>query len=274
MHFGAGMSHDVAQDLYDAEDKQGEAVHRHDEQEKRHEGAVHDGLGDGEGIGGPRSRRARQVVRAMEQREQAPVMHGAVGPVEIGVVGQQHHGERQDEVEWPRLAKTLVDRDPALVIADGDDRAQQREDEGRAQRRQEFAPPLAAGGVAGLQLAAGEACPPEQGEDRGHQRGGHEVAGGVHGPDRGPGRQVDVQQFVHRSPLHQACPMPRRRRRPDRAEGENRRLGAKKRLADSEIGGTSAADSALGGLSELRRGHAGVGLEGPIEGSERLEARI
>ena len=125
------MAHDVAHDLHGHEGEQADFVHGHESDEQRHEGALHDRFGHREGVGRPGGRRARQMVRAMEQREQAPVMHGAVRPVELGVVGDQHESQRQREVERSGLVEAVVDRDPALARRHEDRGAQQGEDQGR-----------------------------------------------------------------------------------------------------------------------------------------------
>jgi len=198
MHFGPGVTHHVARDLDRHEGEQGQDMHRHEQQEQRRECAVHDRLGHGEGVGGPRRRRAGQMMRAMEQGEQAPVMHRPVGPVEIGVVGHQHGHERQAEIERPGLVEPLVERHPARAVAHDDDRAEQGEDPRRPQRGQDFAADVAARRLARLQFAPGERRAPE-GEDAGHRRRGHDVTAGIHEPGSGQGVEVGAEQVVHRS---------------------------------------------------------------------------
>ena len=171
-------------------------MHGQEDEEQGHERALYDRLGHGEGIGRPRRRRAREMVRAMEEREQAGVMHRPVGPVEPGVVRHQHEGERQHEIERPRLPEAAIDREPALHRGHEDAGGQEREDQRRTQRGQDLAADVARRGPAGLQLARRQPGPPEHGHDRRHQRRRHQITRGIGDPQRRQGGGEGFEQVA------------------------------------------------------------------------------
>lgn len=57
------------------------------------------------------------MMRAMEPGEQSPIVHGAVRPAEVGVVGHENRGERQNEVDRARLIEITMPANASRSLA-------------------------------------------------------------------------------------------------------------------------------------------------------------
>ena len=108
---------------------------------------------------------------AVENAEQARMVHQPVRPVEIRVMRDDDRGKAEREIADPGGLEIRIDREDAVDGAEHDRDAGQREDDRGPQRGQDFAADVGARGRPRLDLAPAKPDIPEQFQDQGQAAG-------------------------------------------------------------------------------------------------------